>query len=487
MSLWTLIKTFFTGKKEEMLLQAGKGLFKSLAGKNKGETIVFREQEGNNNIICFVHGFSGNPSETFGKFPELIKQEKEFDGWDIVSIGYASDTMPTFGFKIWAEQPDITKVAGYLKTNMETLLASYNRVVFVAHSMGGLVVQRALLSLDEKNFDRISHVLLYGTPSGGLHKATLGKWYNIQVRDMDKEGEFIKNLRADWNARFATHIPFYFISVAGELDAFVPVESCHTPFDKKYYAYTTGNHTDMVKPGDSNHTSFHVLKHAVINRKKHMQLFSDGDLNRLLGDYAGILNEFKGKVNTMTKGALREYIFALEGTRELDDAIAILEASNHTKDNTDFIGILAGRYKRKFLDNGLQPDLDKAIELYQKAFTMAESSDKEDKAGQLYYHAINLAFLHLHNEEVGNAKRYAQIALDNALKCKDDHWKYATIAEANLYFDKDDEVKINYTKAIMMGKDKPRDINSMYINAIHGMSKLNKTALKQDVDSLFRG
>ena len=486
MPWWTLIKSFFTFKKKKMIQQIGKDLLKSLTGKDKGETIVYREEAGNNSIICFVHGFNGSPNETFGKFPELIKAESEFNGWDIVSIGYASDMMPTFGLKIWAQQPDITKVAGYFKTSIETLLKEYKRIVFVAHSMGGLVVQRALLSLDEKDFDRITHLMLYGTPSGGLHKATLGKWYNIQVRDMDREGEFIKNLRADWNARFATKIPFYFVSVAGELDAFVPIESSHSPFDKQYYAHTTGNHTDMVKPEDSNHTSFHVLKKAVINKKKHLKLFIDGDLNRLQGNYAGILNSFKGKLDVMSTGALREYIFALEGTKELDDAIKVLEASSHIKDNTDFIGILGGRYKRKYLDNELQPDLDKAIVLYQRAFTMAESSDNADKANQIYYHAINLAFLHFQNEDISNGKEYAQIALKNANECEDDHWKYATIAEANLYLNKDDDVRANYEKAIALGKDKPRDINSMYINAINALSKLNKPKLKEEVDKLFK-
>lgn len=484
MNIWAVIKSFFSSKGDKVLAGVGKSLVASLAGKNQGKTVVYREEPNSNNIICFVHGFNGSPKETFGEFPSIIKNDPVLNGWDMVSIGYASDMMPTFGFKIWAEQPNITQIAGYLQTNIKALLKKYNRIAFVAHSMGGLVVQRALLNLEGNDFNRITHVLLYGTPSAGLKKASLVKWYNKQIHDMDNEGKFIKDLREDWNARFKTGYPFSFITVAGELDVFVVEESSHNPFDEKYRARTSGNHVDMVKPDTNKHTSFAILKEAIVNRKVYLNFFSDEQLNNLQGGYAGVLNTLKGKVDVITKQALRDYIFALEGTKEIEDAIKVLEASKHVQENTDFMGILGGRYKRKYLSSYLQADIDKAIELYQQACT--KSIDSKD-GGQIYYHAINLAFLHLHNDDKTKMKEFAALALEHANKDKqEEYWKYATIAEAELYLGNFEVAKTNYQKAIALASNRWRDISSMYMNAIHGSGKLNNQVWQGEIENIFR-
>lgn len=65
-------------------------LLESAKGENKGAIIPFRS-EGNESIICFVHGFSGDPESTFKPIPEFIIAENELNGWDVISIGYSTD------------------------------------------------------------------------------------------------------------------------------------------------------------------------------------------------------------------------------------------------------------------------------------------------------------------------------------------------------------------------------------------------------------
>lgn len=197
----------------KLLPGLAKGLKNSLLGKKGGNVIYHRpaapSDQRSNNVICLVHGFSGSANDTFGRFPQLIINDSSLAGWDVISVGYASDFMPTFYLGLWAKQPSIAKIAGYIQTLLSTMLAGYARIAFVGHSMGGLALQRAILDCNPAERDRISHLLLYGSPSNGLHKAALARWYNIQIRDMAFGGAFISQLRNEWNAAMAS--PAFFL------------------------------------------------------------------------------------------------------------------------------------------------------------------------------------------------------------------------------------------------------------------------------------
>jgi Lecithin:cholesterol acyltransferase len=483
MSLLVTIKSFLIKQALKWLPKLGKKLMGSAMGNNKGEVHNYR-MEGARNIICMVHGFSGKARETFFKLPDLIIEDPTMKGWDVVSIGYASDTAPTFQLGLWAEQPDIQKVAGYLQTQLNTLLKYYDRVCFVAHSMGGLVVQRTLLDASAETLQRVSHVLLFGTPSAGLHKASLLKWYNVQIRDMDEDGDFIKQLRNEWNKKFVAKVPFKFLTVAGELDAFVPVESSLMPFDKKFHAYTTGNHSDMVKPDANTHPSYQILKQTLSIQNIYTPVFTSKELNEKQGDYAAIINELQSKINDISERQVREYIFALEGSNQLDEAIRFLENSQRFAANTDFLGILAGRYKRRYLTGYLEVDKKRAIDIYTKAL---ELSQQQKNSAQIYYHAINLAFLHLHgNNDKVKMVAYAQLAMENTLLCnQDDMYEVATKAEACLYLNNWSDALANYKVAHKKAGDDIRAINSMYLNAFNACKALDKNDWAAEVAAIF--
>ena len=57
------------------------------------------------------------------------------------------------------------------------------------------MIQRSLC--DGSFRHRITHLILYGTPSNGLKKAGLGQLFKRQVRDMVRDGPFIKMLRSN--------------------------------------------------------------------------------------------------------------------------------------------------------------------------------------------------------------------------------------------------------------------------------------------------
>lgn len=459
-------------------------LLQSVKGDNKGAIVPYRS-EGNKNIICFVHGFSGDAESTFDPLPKFIVAEQELAGWDILSIGYATDIMPNIGRGLWAANPDITKIAGYLRTNLEILFSHYERVALIGHSMGGLVIQRAILNMED--IHKVSHVLFFGTPSAGLKKAWFLRWFKKEIADMDYSGPFIKSLRSEWNERFKEEYPFRFTTVAGELDEFVPTASSIDPFPEKYRSHTAGNHVTMVKPETANDTSFQIIKKVLYAPTDYLLGFDYRTLNNTIAQYYEDVNVLSKEPQGLDKNGLKKLVFALEGTGRIDDAITAIEQSNAINTSTDFMGILGGRWKRKYLMDEKGEYLEKAIWWYDKALKL---STEADNSNQIFYHSINLAFLHLmdDNTDLNKTKKMAQMAMDHCAKSEHkDYWHTATVAEAHLYLGNFDECKKHYTQAIAGCNKSVRETSSMMINAFYACNSLNKPDWKAELETIFLG
>lgn len=458
-------------------------LLQSVKGENKGAIIPFRS-EGNESIVCFVHGFSGDPESTFKPIPEFILADNELNGWDLLSVGYSTDLMPDIGKGIWASNPSISKIANYLQTNLDILFENYSRVALIGHSMGGLVIQRAIL--DTEDIHKISHVLFYGTPSAGLRIASLLRWFKHQVSDMDDEGEFIKKLRDDWDKRFNHQYPFKFAAIAGELDEFVPTKSSLAPFTEDYHFTTAGNHITMVKPESNTDTSFQVIKKMLgIGNGIPYLIGKDKELNNLIATYYEEVNTLGKKLNDLDTRGFKKYIFALEGIGKIDEAINVLETSEILKSNTDAMGILGGRYKRKYLIEEKKSLLDKAIYWYDKALQLSINANN---SSQIYYHGINLAFLYLMLDETDSTKmkEMAQLALKHCqITNSGNIWEDATIAEAYLYLNDFEQSKTYYKNAIEKCGRNIRVTSSMYINAIYACNALDRLDWKSELEKIF--
>lgn len=445
-------------------------LKKSLAGNNTPNIVAFRDDSTNNNVILFVHGFSGEAETTFGNIPAYLKEDAGMNGWNMFSVGYSTDAMPSLGIGIWAAIPDITKVADFLDTEIKNQFRRYERIAIVAHSMGGLVTQKAILQLEPQQRNRITYVMLFGTPSKGLVKARLAHWWNRQLRDMSWDGKFITSLRADWKTAFSAGYPFTFKVVAGTDDEFVPVESSQAPFDydKKYCEVVSGNHLAIVKPENKNHAGYQLIL-ATLTNVAFSNIYTDAEaVNILLGNYNQVVNDLLPNKNNLDKKGMAKLIFALEGLGRGKEAVEIMEASPITKNNSDLLGILGGRYKRRYMDTYDSTDAQTSVYYYNKGLKIAtEKPDNE----QIYYHAINLAFMSLVNAEDKVAMAlYAEKALAAANASPDDCWKLATVAEANLYLNNLAKAKEYYTAAAAICG--VREKTSMYANAIMGYTTL---------------
>ncbi len=458
------------------------GFRDSLIGNKTPKIIDFRNVPASNNVILFLHGFSGDSATTFGNIPQYIKEDDRLNGWDMFSVGYSSNQMPSLGIGIWAAIPDITKLADFLNTTIHNQFAKYKQIAIVAHSMGGLVVQKALLELDAPSRNRITNLLLFGTPSNGLNKAGVVKFWNRQLRDMASDEPFVTNLRKKWNQTFATGYPFSFKVVAGTDDEFVPTASSQQPFDKKYCEVVSGNHLAIVKPDDKNHAGYQLII-ATLTKTVFNNPFTDKEaVNLSQGNYTEVVNNLLPQKDKLDKKGLAKLIFALEGLGRSNEAIKILEDSTLAANNSDLLGIIGGRYKRKYLGNYETADAEKSFSYYKNAFAIATAKNDLE---QIYYHAINLAFLSLVcTEDRAAMKMFAQKALDATESCPDEYWKYATVAEASMYLNDIDTAKKSYIKAAV--KAGVREKLSIYANAFMGYTSLNKSDKEDDFIKLLK-
>ena len=438
-------------------------------------TLVSVRKTTSQQAIVLIHGFGGDSHMTFGMLPAFLAGDPQLSGWDIYCFGYPTSLSPDIS-GIWAADPDLETLAGYLKTAItDAHFPNYKRLALVAHSMGGLILQRALL--DGGFLDRVRHVLLFGTPSNGLRKSFLGALFKRQVRDMLWGGRFVTALRTDWTRTFNAGLPFQFRAVAGIRDEFVPVTSSVEPFAKAYHSYVAGNHLEMVKPRSAEGDTALILR-----RDLTADPTAPLDATSSQMTYQRKVDELWPVRTTLVEKQLVELALALEMTGAQDQAITLLEQTRGA--STELAGVLAGRLKRIWLadpDMGADAGL-RAFDLYKEAYRVAAT--KADSA-QAYYNGINFAFLTLALK--GSRAETRQIALDvlaHCMRAPRDKWRLATEGEAQVYLGDRDAALARYAAALEAGPDS-REVDSMYRQSVWAARLLQDDALEVRLRALF--
>ena len=431
--------------------------------------------------IVFVHGFSGDARKTWGQFPDFIMQTSGLAEWDVFSFGYSTSLMPDIR-GIWSAEPPLVSLADLLRTTLDhSPFDTYKALALVAHSMGGLIVQRALL--DDGLRDRTSHAVFFGTPSAGLVKSSLISFWKRQFRDMATQSEFIVDLRSRWDKAFSSELPFSFHVVAGDKDEFVPRNSSIEPFPETYRAVVPGDHLEIVKPSAKDALSVQLLAKTLRGDS-----FPAGPWNS--SRVAVEMREFRKAVRLLEphreeldQDGLVQLALAYEGVGRQEDAIGLLECT--CDGQTDAMGVLAGRLKRRWYSERRRADVEKAYELYRRAFAIAV---KKGDNQQSFYHGINIAYLELaYLRRESSSKAMAKRVIEYCKKVKrPDKWCLATLGEANLILE-DAIIGLEYYQKAIERDAQPREIDSMYLQSsriavLHG----DKELLKQ-IEELFKG
>ena len=434
--------------------------------------VTHRKVVGNKVAIIFMHGFMGDVRKTWGRFPDLLSADARIRDWDIYSLGYPSSYwMDVLG--IWKANPDIPAIATTLRT-AATLppLHLYGSLTLIAHSMGGLAVQRALVD-DDTFAARVGHVLLFGTPSNGLVKAIFSRFWKQQLDNMAENGTFVTDLRQRWAAKFINHpSPFKFCVTAGDQDEFVPRRSSLGPFQESmpHQCFVIpGDHLSIVKPETAANLALQLVFKSIVGEAAAAGPGNAARVALEAREFHETIKLLEPSQDQLDRSGLVQLALAYEGVGRQVDAIQLLERNLAT---TDAMGVLAGRLKRRWWVERRRADAERARALYAQALELALHNN--DYA-QAFYHGINVAFMDLAFSDRPEAARLkaaqsqAQKVLEYCAQAPVEKWRLATEGEAHLLLGNPVDALASYQAAIATNPT-PRELDSMYQQAIRIVS-----------------
>lgn len=351
--------------------------------------LITHRKDSKEAAVFFIHGFIGSASETWGEFPSLLVADTDLNGYDVYSWGYPTQLNLAYTITkyVWTDDPRIETIGQGLRTLLGNFATTYKKIVLIGHSMGGLVIQsfilEELLRGGHEHLSRLTEVILFGTPSGGLKKASFVGFLKNQIADMDYYGPFIQDLRSEWRRLIDTPRSilspdrvFRLTLVAGMKDTFVPQESVLNPFPFDEKEIVQGNHIEMVKPSSADNISFCLVKRRLLRRTptaKERALIQGEDevvvrhINRIraageLGDIEDLLDLVK---NRLAKGA--------ESMPLVDRALGLALCDYEQYKNA---GILIIQYLDfKMPGDGSQPFRSDAQAIQQLAIALSGAGD----------------------------------------------------------------------------------------------------------------
>ena len=439
---------------------------------------VFRKSDSANNAIIFVHGFSGEAHETFGKMPDLLMEEKRLDGWDMYPFGFHANINPEHGKEVWATVNDIKRIADNLSSAIKHKFKQYDRIAIIAHSLGGLVAQRAILDLNRDQKDRISHLLLFATPSNGITNNAIKTLWKNKIYELVSGQRFILSLRKRWKETFNGTYPFTFKAITATKDDFVTADSSLKPFHKEHWVTVAGNHFTVVKVDNRENDAYQLILNTLTNNTFFNQYTNAKEINLVLGEYDAIIRDLEPKLKDLDEHGLETLIHALEGMGRSKDAEHILKTHPVAQNDADMLQLLGDLYKRRYLDNSKSEDGTAAFNCYTKALKLAEQSGQTE---QICKNAIDLAFLNLMMEEdYKDMETLANKAIEAAESFNFDMvWKSRALAEGYLYLNKLSTSKRFYIQIAMKATIKEKI--EIYTNAYTAYAKLHGTKNPKDV------
>ncbi|EMX0192073.1 alpha/beta hydrolase [Bacillus cereus] len=181
----------------------------------------FISKNNRNNLVVFIHGFTG-AEETWvneeGKsFAEMLLSFEEIQlNYDFAEVIYYSKIMDfqkaksaskfiknlfKRSTKAVKKNLEINELAKFVRSLIHYNCESYENIIVIAHSMGGLVA-KALVIDEIKNAStkKVKKYISLAVPHSGSNFAVIAGsiFTNPQVIDLEPLSEAVKSLNEDW-------------------------------------------------------------------------------------------------------------------------------------------------------------------------------------------------------------------------------------------------------------------------------------------------
>lgn len=229
-----------------------------------GRRAAHYERMGNKDrILVFVHGIFGDAESTWTAppdtyWPELILEDKDFNNTDVYVAAYDTHTI--------GNKMTIDEAAESLNQHFKAdgVFSGHREVIFVCHSLGGLILQRLLLTY-RGYATKVRLIYFYSTPQTGAQIANLARLASDDpfLREMaaGASNDYLMNLESEWKrAGFTIHRFCAYETLAYKcvrvVDRLSGTRGCDetVPLDK--------NHSTIVKPTSTRDEPHLILQNA---------------------------------------------------------------------------------------------------------------------------------------------------------------------------------------------------------------------------------
>lgn len=228
-------------------------------------------------VIIFVNGVFGDSVSTWKNtgsgayWPELIANDPQFAGSDIYVHSFESPRL--------SQAQEILELARRMKNYLDAaeVVKNHDEVVFVCHSMGGLVTRAYLLDARIPP-DKLSFLFFFGTPSAGANVAGIAEHLteNPQLANMQPldDDTYVKTLREQWLASsddpgldYPRKVSSYCAYELKPTWGFQIVsETSATYLCNRATTAILADHLDIVKPADTASETYVALLAAYKNQ-----------------------------------------------------------------------------------------------------------------------------------------------------------------------------------------------------------------------------
>jgi pimeloyl-ACP methyl ester carboxylesterase len=218
--------------------------------------------------IVFIHGVFGTKDTWSGgkvDFTQLLAEDPDIKAQiDVYEFGYYSP------FTGHAQTITDSSVKLHRDLEHDQVFETHKKVVFVAHSMGGLILRKYLIDNQQNVQDKVAMMYFFATPTDGSELATLAKNFsnNPQLGGLVPldANEALASIQTGWyGAQTLSQKPSYcaFETLPTENLVKVVSEASATHLCNRQPEPIAADHIGIIKPESRNAESYVVLIDAL--------------------------------------------------------------------------------------------------------------------------------------------------------------------------------------------------------------------------------